>query len=317
MNTTIESRKTEIRYVTSDPKKMLGKWVARRALRTWTEDYIDSDTGKVESIERNEILLERGTYISQDVLCTINFMMSEGSLKEVEVSNQNRQGMLLENHSFFPYKAVARIDGKRKSFLLYANSVANALVILVDYIELHYKGGFEITDIKEMEYCVVIIDRLKSAEARKYELDAAYLKGEMSMEDFVEATCDNITKGLSSPTLCSAKNPDAENNDDKKETKKFYQIGAHVVLHDDKEGDIEEDHTFIVQTVSAVRANMLIEKWLRDKQEERFRESLKHPERTFVKYQINSFIEESKIIPIGCFIPVNFSEVYNDRANDD
>lgn len=163
MNRTIESRKTEIRYVTSDPKKMLGKWVARRALRTWTED-------------------------------------------------------------------------------------------------------------------------------------------------FVEATCDNISKG----------NPDAEGkSDDKKETKKFYQIGAHVVLHDDKEGDIEEDHTFIVQTISAVRANMLIEKWLRDKQEERFRESLKHPERTFVKYQINSFIEESKIIPIGCFIPVNFSEVYNDRANDD
>ena len=40
-----------------------------------------------------------------------------------------------------------------------------------------------------------IIDRLKSAEARKYEIDAAYLKGEMSMEDFVEATCDNICKG--------------------------------------------------------------------------------------------------------------------------
>lgn len=307
MNKTVESRKTEIRYVTNDPAKMLGKWVARRALKTWTEDFMDEDTGETVFIERNEILLERGTYISQEVLCTINFMMQEGSLKVVEVSNQNRQGMLLENRSMLPYKAVAKIDGKRKSFLLYANSVANALVILVDYIELHYKGGFEITDIKEMEYCVVIIDRLKSAEARKYELDAAYLKGEMSMADFVEATCDNITKG----------NPDAENNDGKKETKKFYQIGAHVVLHDDKEGDIEEDHTFIVQTVSAVRANMLIEKWLRDKQEERFRESLKHPERTFVKYQINSFIEESKIIPIGCFIPVNFSEVYNDRANDD
>lgn len=24
-----------------------------------------------------------------------------------------------------------------------------------------------------------------------------------------------------------------------------------------------------------------------------------------------------KATPIGCFIPVNFSEVYNDRANDD
>lgn len=126
-------------------------------------------------------------------------------------------------------------------------------------------------------------------------------------EDFVEATCDNISKG----------NPEVEENaNDKKETKKFYQIGAHVVLHNDKEGDIEEDHTFIVQTVSAVRANMLIEKWLRDKQEERFNESLKHPERTFVKYQINSFIEESKIIPIGCFIPVEFSKVYNESDYD-
>lgn len=307
MSKTVESRKSEIRYVTNDPAKMLGKWIARRALKTWYEDYKDADTGEKVSVERNEILLERGTYISQEVLCTIKFMMEEGSLKEVEVSNQNRQGMLLENRSFLPYKGVAKIDGKRKTFLLYANSVANALVIMVDYIELHYKGGFEITDIKEMEYCVVIIDRLKSAEVRRYELDAAYLRGEMSVEDFAEATCDKIIQG----------NPDADKDDDKKETKKFYQIGAHVVLHDDKEGDIEEDHTFIVQTISAVRANMLIEKWLRDKQEERFRESLKHPERTFVRYQINSYIEESKILPIGCFIPVNFSEVYNDRENDD
>lgn len=81
MNTTVESRKTEIRYVTSDPAKMLGKWVARRALRIWTEDFVDEDTGKTVSIERNEILLERGTYISQDLLCTINFMMSEGSFE--------------------------------------------------------------------------------------------------------------------------------------------------------------------------------------------------------------------------------------------
>ena len=271
----IESRKTEIRYVTDNPNKMLGKWVARRALKTWTENFIDESTGKTVSVERNQVLLERGTYISKDVLCSINFMMQEGSLKEVEVSNQNRQGMLLENHSMYPYKAVAKIDGKRRSFLLYATSVANALVILVDYIELNFKGGFEITDIKEMDYCVVIIDRLKSAEARRYELDAAYLKGDITMEDFVEATCDKIAEG----------NPDAEEEgNDKTDTKKFYQIGAHVILHNEKEGDIEEDHTFIVQTFSAVRANMLIEKWLRDQQEERYNESLKHPERTFVKY---------------------------------
>lgn len=302
----LESRKTEIRYITSDPAKMLGKWVARRALKTYTEEYFDEDTGKKVQIERNQLLLERGTYIDKKVLSSINFFMQEGSLKEVEVSNQNRRAVLCENRSMFPYKAVAKIADKRRSFLLYATSIANALTILVDYIELHYQGLFEIVDIKELEWCVILVDRLKSADDRKYEIDAAYVKGEISMKDYIEATCDAISAG----------NPDADDNDAKHESKKFYQINAHVILHNDKEGDLEEDHTFIVQTFSAVRANMLIEKWLRDQQEERYQESLKHPERTFVRYEINSFIEESKIIPIGCFIPLEFSKVYYDRDTD-
>lgn len=300
----VESRKTEIRYKTSDPRKMLGKFVARRALRTWFEDMVDEDTGKLVQIERNEVLLERGTYIDNDQLSSINFMIQEGSLKEVEVSNQNRQGILLTNTALYPYKAVAKIEDKKKTFLLYASSVANALVILVDFIELNFKGRFEITKVEGMDYCVVIIDRLKPAEARKLELDTAYLKGDISMETFVEATIDKIQDG----------NPDVE-EDTKNETEgmKFYEIGAHIVRSHEKEGNIESDHTFIVQTISAVRANILIEKYLRDMQEEDYEESLQHPERTFIKYDIRSNIETSKIIPIGCFVPVSFSEVYNEE----
>lgn len=303
----VESRKTEIRYITSDPKKMLGKFVARRAFHTWYENVKDEETGEVCKLERNELLLERGTYIDSEQLCSINFMLQEGSLKEVEVSNQNRQGVLLASTSLFPFKAVAKIEDKKKTFLLYASSVANALVILVDFIELNFKGGFEITKIEEMDYCVVIIDRLKPAEARKLELDAAYLKGDISMETFVEATIDKIQNG----------NPDVEEEPkNQKEGMKFYEIGAHIVRSNEKEGTQESDHTFIVQTVSAVRANMLIEKYLRDKQEEEYESSLLNPDMTFVKYDIRSFIETSKIIPIGCFIPVSFSEVYNNENDD-
>lgn len=50
------------------------------------------------------------------------------------------------------------------------------------------------------------------------------------------------------------------------------------------------------------------------KTEIRYRTS--DPERTFVKRQINSFIEESKVIPIGCFIPVEFSRAYNDSDDN-
>ena len=48
----IETRKTEIRYVTSDPKKMLNMYLAKRVLKTWEESFIDEDTGEKEYIMR-------------------------------------------------------------------------------------------------------------------------------------------------------------------------------------------------------------------------------------------------------------------------
>ena len=40
----VETKNNEIRYFTSDPKKMLNKYLAQRVLKTWTEDFIDEDT---------------------------------------------------------------------------------------------------------------------------------------------------------------------------------------------------------------------------------------------------------------------------------
>ncbi len=298
----IESKKTEIRYKTDDPKRMLGKWIVRNVMKTWNEDLVDTDTQEVVTIERNELLLERGTYIDQDVLSTISFLLSEGSVREIEVSNQNRQGVLSENRSLYPYKAAFKAGGKRKTAILYAVSVANALTIISDWVELNVKGYVEIVSISAMNDCVVIEDRLKSKDGRKSELDMAYLKGEISMEEFVEATSDMIQNG----------NPDMidEAEEDRMKGMKFYQISANIFLNDEKEGEIKETQTFIVHTTSAVRANILIEKYLRDEQERRYQESLKHPERTFVKYEIASCIEESKILSIAFFIPESFSMVY-------
>ncbi len=67
----IETRKTEKRYVTSDPKKMLNMYLAKRVLKTWEESFIDEDTGETVTIERNEILFDRGTLIDQDTLAKI------------------------------------------------------------------------------------------------------------------------------------------------------------------------------------------------------------------------------------------------------
>lgn len=42
----VETRKNEIRYVTSDPSKMLNKYLAKRVIKTWEESFIDEGTGE-------------------------------------------------------------------------------------------------------------------------------------------------------------------------------------------------------------------------------------------------------------------------------
>jgi len=52
-------------------KKVIGRKLAARVLRTWTEDFVDEDTGEVVSIDRNEVLLERDSIVSADDIDTI------------------------------------------------------------------------------------------------------------------------------------------------------------------------------------------------------------------------------------------------------
>ena len=49
----------------------VGRKLAARVLKTWTEDFVDEDTGEVVSIDRNEILMERDSIISDDDINTI------------------------------------------------------------------------------------------------------------------------------------------------------------------------------------------------------------------------------------------------------
>lgn len=52
-------------------KKVVGRKLAARVLKTWTEDFVDEDTGEVVSIDRNEVLLERDSVITEDDVETI------------------------------------------------------------------------------------------------------------------------------------------------------------------------------------------------------------------------------------------------------
>ena len=61
----------EIEAKESELKKIIDRRLAARVLRTWTEDFVDEDTGEVVSIDRNEVVLERDSIISEDDIVTI------------------------------------------------------------------------------------------------------------------------------------------------------------------------------------------------------------------------------------------------------
>ncbi|WBX75896.1 DNA-directed RNA polymerase subunit beta [Tenacibaculum ovolyticum] len=56
----------EVKVSKAGLKKILGRKLAARVLKTWHEDFVDEDTGEVVSIERNEIVFDRDTIIEKE-----------------------------------------------------------------------------------------------------------------------------------------------------------------------------------------------------------------------------------------------------------
>ncbi|UXP32826.1 DNA-directed RNA polymerase subunit beta [Reichenbachiella agarivorans] len=61
----------EVEANKKDLAKVVGRKLAARVLRTWTEDFVDEDTGEVVSIDRNEVVLERDSVIEEEDVETI------------------------------------------------------------------------------------------------------------------------------------------------------------------------------------------------------------------------------------------------------
>ena len=56
----------EVKVNKTNLKKSVGRKLAGRILHSWLEDMVDPDTGEVNSIERNEVIVERGEVLTDD-----------------------------------------------------------------------------------------------------------------------------------------------------------------------------------------------------------------------------------------------------------
>ncbi len=56
----------EVKVTKTGLKKVVGRKLAARVLKTWVEDFVDEDTGEVVSIERNEVIIDRETELENE-----------------------------------------------------------------------------------------------------------------------------------------------------------------------------------------------------------------------------------------------------------
>ena len=77
----------EVKVNQKNLKAAVGRTLAARVLRSWTEDFVDEDTGEVVSMERNEVVLEREHVITEDDLEAIKESGMQTILLRKETAN--------------------------------------------------------------------------------------------------------------------------------------------------------------------------------------------------------------------------------------
>ncbi|MBD5233923.1 MAG: DNA-directed RNA polymerase subunit beta [Bacteroidales bacterium] len=56
----------EVKVNKTNLKKAIGRKLAARVLKTWTEEFPDADTGEVATVERNEVIVDRETVLTEE-----------------------------------------------------------------------------------------------------------------------------------------------------------------------------------------------------------------------------------------------------------
>ena len=79
----------EVKVNRNNLKKVLGKQLAARVVETWTEDFVDEDTGEVVSMERTEVVIERDVELTEEHIEKI----LELDVKSILIKNEDKDGI--------------------------------------------------------------------------------------------------------------------------------------------------------------------------------------------------------------------------------
>ena len=70
---------------TNKPEEIFNKYLAETVIKTWNTDYKDEVTGKITTVERKEVLFDRGMYIDENLFQKIMFSIQAEEIATVKV----------------------------------------------------------------------------------------------------------------------------------------------------------------------------------------------------------------------------------------
>ncbi len=79
----------EIKVSKSGLKKVLGRKLAARVVKSWIEDFVDEDTGEVVSIERTEVIIDRETILEEKYI----ELIIDAGIKTVLLHKDNKDAI--------------------------------------------------------------------------------------------------------------------------------------------------------------------------------------------------------------------------------
>ena len=135
---------------TNKAEEMLHKYLAEHAVKTWTENFVDQDTGETVPVERHEVIFDRGTYIDESMLPKIMFSIQSEELKTVKVC-ENKP--LVKRHNMQVRRYIVKLSDGLHNCNVYttrAKTPEDAAQMVCDFYTIYglptLSGNFSVID---------------------------------------------------------------------------------------------------------------------------------------------------------------------------
>lgn len=187
------------------------EYLATNMTRSYPEEMVNADTGELVPIRKCEIIAHRGDIITDNIIAEMRFHAQCGELDDFAISDQSRAGVAYQSSNMTVWKVsvVVVVDNKlnKKTFLLYACSMEQAVEIVTDYAEQTFDGAFQFTAVKSYHNCRIINRSFtKAKENQDDDTDMVFDTMFYMLDCVIEDSGNNNNMIGSFSFLCSAGN---------------------------------------------------------------------------------------------------------------